>query len=336
MDIKIKKYKPKNTPPKELIRLLQEKYGKQENFDYFLNDFETAFNFCVENKNIHFEPIAIYSGSEIKAHVAIIKDCRLGSDEAFFGFFESPNDPVLFDSLWEELIISAKKIGVSIIKGPVNGSIWHQYRVIKQSDAPGFFKSETMCEPYYYNLLKNKGAKSEISYYSAYREKFDAILKAGRLPYEKLIGSGFSVQEFETVGADDLKKVMSLSRKVFGRGWGFTDLTEEEFFQIYSDKKLELHLNKLYLLRKEEEIIGFSSVLKENNSTLIFKTICLMPEYFGLGLGNVLAYKVHSDAERDGVKKIIYALIKEDNNIKNFPKDDAVIFRRYATFEFII
>ena len=49
MYIKIKKYKPENTPSKELISLLREKYGKQENFDYFLNDFETAFKFCVEN-----------------------------------------------------------------------------------------------------------------------------------------------------------------------------------------------------------------------------------------------------------------------------------------------
>jgi len=336
MDIKIKKYKPKNTPPKELISLLQKKYGKQENFNYFLNDFETAFNFCVENKNIYFEPIAIYSGIEMVAHIAVIKDYRLGSDVAFFGFFESPNDPVIFDSLWEELIIAAKKIGVSIIKGPVNGSIWHQYRVIKQSDASGFFKSETMCEPYYYNLLKNKEAKSEISYYSAYREKFDAILKAGQLPYEKLIGSGFSVQEFEKVSADDLKEVLTLSREVFSKSWEFTDLTEEEFFQLYSEEKLESHLSKLYLLRKEKKIIGFSNVLEENNSTLIFKTICLLPEYFGLGLGNVLAYKVHFDAERDGIKKIIYALIKEDNNIKNFPKDDAAIFRKYAAFEFTI
>ncbi|MEK7658639.1 MAG: GNAT family N-acetyltransferase [Patescibacteria group bacterium] len=336
MDIKIKKYKPENTPSKELISLLREKYGKQENFDYFLNDFETAFKFCVENKNIYFEPIAIYFGSEMKAHIAIIKDYRLESDETFFGFFESPNDPAIFDLLWNELIISAKKMGVSTIKGPINGSIWHQYRVIEKSDASDFFKSEMICEPYYYNLLKNKNTKTEISYYSAYREKFDAILKAGQPAYEKLIGSGFSVQEFEKVNMNDLKEVIALSRNVFSKSWGFTDLTEEEFFQFYSREKLESHLNKLYLLYKGSEIIGFSSVLKENNSTLIFKTICLLPEYFGLGLGNVLAFKVHFDAERTGIKKIIYALVREDNNIKNFPKDDAVIFRKYAAFEFKI
>ena len=61
-----------------------------------------------------------------------------------------------------------------------------------------------------------------------------------------------------------------------------------------------------------------------------------MPPYQGLGLGNALAYKIHFDAKNEGFKKIIYALIRDGNNIKNFPKEEAVIFRHYAAFEFQI
>lgn len=336
MSIEVRRYNPGSAPPKELVGLLQEKYNKQKNFDYFLDDFLTAFNFCVKNKNIYFEPIAIYSGSEMKAHIALIKDCRMGPQEAFFGFFESPNNRKILDLLWDELTVSAKKEGINLVKGPVNGSIWHQYRIVKQFDAQDFFKSEMMCEPYYYDLLQYKKPQSEISYHSAYREKFNAILEVGKPSYEKIIDSGFSIRELQTVDEDNLRKVASLSRVIFNKSWGFTELTDEEFFQLYSEGKIKSNLNKLYLLYKGKEIIGFSSVLKENNSTLIFKTICILPEYFGLGLGNALAFKAHLDAERDGMKKIIYALIKEDNNIKNFPKEDAVIFKKYAAFEFII
>jgi len=74
----------------------------------------------------------------------------------------------------------------------------------------------------------------------------------------------------------------------------------------------------------------------ENKQTLILKTICILPEYQGLGLGNALAYKIHLDAQKEGFKKVIYALIREDNKVKNFPKDDTLIFRRYAAFEFKI
>ena len=47
MDIKIKKYNLKNTPPKELTDLLRQKYNKQENFDYFLK---------IKHKNLILSP----------------------------------------------------------------------------------------------------------------------------------------------------------------------------------------------------------------------------------------------------------------------------------------
>ena len=220
--------------------------------------------------------------------------------------------------------------------GPVDGSIWHQYRVVEQSDGSDFFKSERICEPYYYNLLISKEAHTKVSYYSAYREKYDAILDAGKQSYRKLSGTGFSIQEIKNVGLDNIRAIVSLSKRVFQNSWGFTELTDEEFIQLYSTKKLESHLSKLYFLYKDDKLVGFSSTLKENDSTLIFKTICILPAYHGLGLGNAMAYKVHLDAKENGVKKVIYALIREDNNIRNFPKEGAVIFRTYTTFEFLI
>ncbi|MFA5432234.1 MAG: GNAT family N-acetyltransferase [Candidatus Paceibacterota bacterium] len=336
MDLKVKRYNPKDGLPKELIGLVREKYGHQENFDYFLNDFVKAFSFCVKNKNICFVPIAIYSGDKVKAHGAIIKDYRTELNEAFLGFFECLDDYTVFNSLWEELKVLAKEMGVSLIKGPVNGSIWHQYRAIRQTDGSPFFKSEMMCESYYYDLFLSKNPQVEIKYHSGYRENFSAIINAGRLSYEKFIGAGFSIQEIEIIDKNILGVVVDISRKVFSNSWGLTDLSDDEFLDLYSGEKIKSNLNKLYLLQLKDKIIGFSIILKENDSTIIFKTIAVLPEYLGLGLGNALAYKVHLDAERDGVKRIIYALVNEDNNVKNFPKDDAVIFRKYSSFEFLI
>ena len=75
---------------------------------------------------------------------------------------------------------------------------------------------------------------------------------------------------------------------------------------------------------------------RREQSTLTLKTICVLPVYRGLGLGNALAYKIHLDAKNNGFKKIIYALIREGNSINNFPKEGTVIFRRYAAFEYKI
>ncbi|MDD2731684.1 MAG: GNAT family N-acetyltransferase [Candidatus Pacebacteria bacterium] len=335
MNIEIKKYTPETILP-ELIDLLNRKYGSHKNFDYFIKDYNAAFTFCVKNRNIQFEPIAVYSNGELRAYAAIIKDNRLKDGEVFFGFFESSNEPEIFNLLWNELKILAKKLGASLIKGPINGSIWHQYRTVKESNGSTFFKSEVISETYYYDFLRSRKPKLVIDYYSAYREKFSAIINAGKPSYEKLSDYGFSIQVAKNASETDLQQIASLSRKIFNANWGFTDLSDEEFLQLYSAEKLESHLSKLYLLRKGSDIVGFSNILKGDESTLIFKTIGVLPEYHRLGLGNALAFKAHLDAERDGIKKMIYALIKEDNNIKNFPKDDAVIFRKYSAFEFKI
>jgi predicted GNAT family acetyltransferase len=152
----------------------------------------------------------------------------------------------------------------------------------------------------------------------------------------KIFKYGFSIKELNQISLLDLKKIAGISKIIFSKSWGYTELNAQEFMDLYSSDKLEKHLNSLYLLYKGEEIIGFCSTSEENKDTIICKTICILPEYQGLGLGNAIAYKVHLDAKKNGYKKIIYALIRETNNIKNFPKDGTVIFRKYSAFDYKI
>jgi len=334
--MEIKKYQPNKVPPQELIGLLRRKYGRSKNFDYFLSDYQKAFDFCIDNENVVFTPIAAYQGNEMQAHLALILDKRLPSGEAFFGFLESPEDALVFGSMWDSLIEEARTKGVRVLKGPVNGSIWHQYRCIKETDGSEFFKSELFSESYYYDFLSSNQPTSELVYHSGYRERFDAILQVGQPAYDKLAPAGFGVKEMESGSMEKLQTIASISRTVFKNSWGYVELNQKEFFKLYSSEKLAPDSTRIYLLYKGEEIIGFCGAFKEDESTLICKTIALLPEYQGVGLGNVLAFKVHLDAKEEGVKKIIYALIRDGNNIKNFPKEDAVVFRKYAAFEFHI
>jgi len=334
--MKITEYKPNQAPSLELVEILRRKYGESKNFDLFFSDFTKSFSFCVDNENVLFHPFAGYVRKEMQAHIALIIDKRLPLGEAFFGFLEIPEEVSVFKEMWEALTKKAQGLGISILKGPINGSIWHQYRCIKKTDGSPFFKSELPSMPYYYKFLGLSNPSLEVQYYSAYREKYDAVLKLVQEGYKKLTSLGFVIKEVKGITTEDLQAVAALSKTIFRNNWGYTELTGKEFLQLYSLEKLDAHLNRLYLLYKDKDIIGYCSTVKENNSTIVCKTICILPKYQGLGLGNALAYKVHLDAKKEGIKKIIYALIREGNQVKNFPKDEAVIFRRYAAFEFKI
>lgn len=332
--MKIIKYKPTTVPSDELVTLVKNKYGNKKNFDFFLADFHKSYSFCVDNPNITFIPISVFEDKKLVAHIALINDKRLSKGEAFFGFFETGQDLSIFKALWQSLVEEAKKIGISRLLGPINGSIWHQYRCIKKTNGSEYFKSEPLGEIYYYKLLTQMKPISVVSYYSASREKFDKVMGTIKTEFGKLTTAGFRIEQFKNVCYEQLLLIAEISRVVFHNSWGYTDLTEKEFLQLYSSDKLETHLNKLYLLYKEQQIIGYCGTIVEDERTLILKTICILPQYQGLGLGNALAYKIHLDAQKEGFKKLIYALIREGNQIKNFPKDDTVIFRRYAAFEF--
>jgi N-acetylglutamate synthase-like GNAT family acetyltransferase len=64
------------------------------------------------------------------------------------------------------------------------------------------------------------------------------------------------------------------------------------------------------------------------------KTIAVLPTMQQMGIGNALVFKVHTDAIHSGIEKIIYALIRKDNQVKHFPTDHITIFREYCTYLF--
>ena len=332
--MEIKPYQPDSSTD-SLTQLLRDTYGGSKHFDYFLADVKKAHAFCIGNGNISFHPLAGSEDGKMRAHVALIIDKRLPAGEAFFGFLESPKDASVFNALWSRLVKEALDKGVSVLKGPVNGSIWHQYRCIKESDGSALFTSEPFSEPYYYDFLTSCQPAAEIPYYSAYRDPFDVVLRViGEDSYDTLAERGFSIRKTGRVASEELLAVATISKTVFCGSWGYTELTEREFADLYSSEKLTAHLNALYVLYKGDEIIGFCGTLKEDERTLICKTICVLPRYQGLGLGNALAHRVHLDAKKSGFERMVYALIRDGNKIQNFPKEGAVVFRRYAAFEF--
>lgn len=334
--MQIQEYKPQESPPNDLRELLHKKYGKMKNFDLFINDFTKAFSFCINNDNIDFYPINGYDTDEVQAHIALIVDKRLPKGEAFFGFLEVSEKASTFQAVWSALLNKARSLNIKTLKGPVNGSIWHQYRCVKETDGSDFFKSELPTMPFYYDFLNSVNPNLEVKYYSAYREKFDLVLEKIKEGNEKLKAFGFDIKEATNVEIGNLKTIADLSKTVFQKNWGYTELTDREFLKLYTPEKLDAHLNKLYLMYRGKEIIGYCSTVSENKTTIICKTIALLPEYQGKGLGNALAFKVHVDAKNAGVTRVIYALIREGNQVSNFPQDDAVIFRRYAAFEYKI
>ena len=42
------------------------------------------------------------------------------------------------------------------------------------------------------------------------------------------------------------------------------------------------------------------------------------------------------EAERDDIARVVYALVKDGNQVHNYPIEDVEVFRRYAVFDYVI
>jgi len=323
---------------KDITIFLKSLYGTNKNFGFFLDEYERAYDFCCTSEHIRFFPLVCLKGEEMVAHAALIIDDRLPEQQAFFGFFEVVDDITVFETVWRELTQLANMHKVQILKGPVNGSIWHQYRCIKEDSSVAFFKTEPMTPLYYHDFLSQVNPANEITYSSGIRDSYSDILdllkKHKDTITEKLSEGNFKIKVTKDISLEILFSIAKISAVVFDKkSWGYTKLNNIEFSNLYDPSKINEHIYKLFLLYRNEMLVGYCSTMKEGQN-LVCKTICIAPEFQGKGLGNALALSIHEEAESDGIKKIMYVLIKDGNQVHNYPTEDVEVFRKYSVFEY--
>lgn len=320
----------------DYIQLLKTNYGNLPIFKSFENNVKKSIEFCQNNPNINLTNYPIYNGSqEMLANISLIQNTEI-KNTAFFGYFDCHNDQKVFNGIWENLKVKCKEKGINKLIGPINGTIWHLYRTISYSDGTKYFKGELICKDYYYDLLKSQNPAHEIKFHSGYRENLDIILDAAKESYENLDKKGFNLKEYTQITPDFFMQVYNVVINVFAASDGFVKLSPVEFASLYTDDKLSSDLFKLYCVFKNEVLAGFLYSVKESDAEISAKTICVLNEFQGLGLGNALAYKLHLDAKSLNIKRVIYPLVRESNKIQNFPKQEKVIFRKYSLFEYNI
>lgn len=315
---------------------LFEKYNLFGDFtDYYLSDIENGYKY---SKNSEFQKVYNFNAKKDKifaGSISLILDSRLNKNSCYFGFFEVINDKEVFEALWEQLTDFAKSLNIEKILGPVNGTIWHQYRVVSKNFTDKYFPSEPITRSFYYDFLKSKNPTHQEEYHSAYRTNFDVIMQHTKESYDNAFKNGIIIEKVINFDLELMKVLYAFSKQIFSKNWGFVPLNFNEFIELYNTDKLENFIGSVHLAKINSQIIGFCLNI-ETDDSLIMKTIAVVPEYQQKGVGNALVYAVHDDAKKNKKDYVIYALINKKNKIQHFPKDEVSIMREYVAFEFKI
>jgi len=312
------------------LNFVSELYGKAKETGNHVINIQNGLDFVLNNENIQTVFISLLDNATLVGHIGIIK---YSVDEAFFGFFEIA-DKRHFEELWLNTVAKAKKMGLKTIFGPVNGSVWHSYRVISETDNEPFFLHEPITSLTYYQLFSEHNPSKTLTYYSAYRTNYETIVHVTSPSVENLHKQGIEIKQ-EEASLDLFEKIYQLATEVFSQNPGYIPLSFDNFIKLYNQDNSKTNIALVYAAYQNEKCIGFSYNILSGNE-LIMKTIGVVSSMQEKGVGNALVNYVHSYATKNNISKVIYALVRTDNKVKYFPKDKVTFFRRYMAFKYVL
>lgn len=296
----------------------------------------------VDEENIN---IILYENNEEKAKATCFyKNTPIfnGKEIGTIGEFEADSieyGKALIDKCLELL----KNKGIDYAVGPMNGNTWKQYRTLKFSNGEPLFALENVGCIEQNEMFTESGFK-EIYLYSSTKGNIKNAYESDTLEEVKnrIEQDGISIRNFNKNDyLKDLKKIYKVSLKSFCKNPLYTPINEESFIKQY-EKYIQMCDEELILLaEKNDETIGFLfsipnfNELKEQGkiTTIILKTIAVLPEYEDYSIGNVLTNMIKQTAINKEYENWIFAFMYKSNTSQRMAKrNNTETIREYALY----
>lgn len=276
--------------------------------------------------------LALNNGN-VLGHCSAIIDSR-NKNVGIIGFYDVIEDEKISDVLLDCAIKHLRENGCSIIRGPINLTIWHNYRFItKNKRSPDIF--DPFSKKYYVDFWLKKGFKVASQYVSAVRTDFNYVIPHTKQAYDDCIKEDYKLMTFRK-GSNDLKSTLNMANSIFEDSWNYVPLSFEEFEYLYEDL-LKIIDTKFFEIVKDKNnnpvAFCFTIINPYHNDQIILKTIGVLKDSRNKHIAAALLHHQHLIAQKDGFKEFYYPLIRVGNNVTKFPYQGYEIITEYATFE---
>ncbi len=213
---------------------------------------------------------------------------------AFFGFFESSNDPEVAQALLETAAQWAREKGMNVLRGPASYSTNETCGLLVE----GFDSSPAILMAYnpryYVDLIEGAGFKKAMDLYAWWMTKEGGInhkiLRVGEkvLQEQGLVLRNIDLKNFW----GEVKLIKRIYNDAWSNNWGFVPMTDEEFEFLAKDLKPVVNPHLVMIVEKEGEAVGFSLSLPDLNRALKKINGRLLP--FGIFKVMYHARKIHT------------------------------------------
>src|SRR5262249_45893906 len=140
---------------------------------------------------------------------------------------------------------------------------------------------------------------------------------------------------------EELRGIHAVSLTAFPQNFLYAPISEEEFVAMYAPLEKHIRAELVLLAESKDRVVGFLFAIPDLAQaargqpidTMIAKSMAVVPEYGGLGLGGVLMDRVHAAGHALGYRRSIHALMHQDNRSRRLSSRTAHVIRRYTLYE---
>ncbi len=245
------------------------------------------------------------------------------------------------DALLEQIFTDLKQRGCTLAVGPMNGNTWRSYRFVSESNGEPSFVLEPSNSIEWPGYWQHAGFQPLATYSSGLVT--DLTQRDARMPRveKRMHDNGITLRPLDVDDFEqELKRIFSVCLISFRKNYLYTPLDEQEFVQQYSQVKSLVHPELTIIAEHADEPIGFLFAIPNINEqqrgellqTVIIKTVAVLPGSRYAGLGALMVDKVHQQAHKMGMKRIIHALMHDTNHSRNISGHYASTMRRYSLY----
>lgn len=245
------------------------------------------------------------------------------------------------DELLSEACSTLAKNGATLAIGPMDGSTWRRYRLItERGDEPPFFLEPDNQDTYPAHF-ESAGFAPLTRYYSSLNDGLDKVVALSPEMLRQLQNDSIRIRHLDTGKfMAELSLIYDISVAGFRNNFLYSEISREDFVAMYT-KVLPFVRPELVLFAEQcGEPVGFIFALPEMlriqrgcpPDTVILKSMAVLPEMNGRGIGAALLAQVSCNAGILGFKRAIHALMHENNRSRTMSSHYGHEIRQYTLY----
>ena len=217
---------------------------------------------------------------------------------------------------------------------PMDGSTWRRYRLLSERGSEPLFFLEPDNPDDWPLHFENQGFSPFANYYSTLNEDISR-------PFPLRLPTNFNIRPLDTKRIEEeLHCLWQLATRGFAGNFLYTPIEESEFRAIYQRLLLMIRPELVLIAEANGKPAGFCFALVDmlqasrgvKVDTYIVKTLAVLPEYRGDGIGNLFFTRINEVAAKLGIRRGIYALMHEDTLTRQKGVGHFRDIRRYTLY----